>query len=134
MAACVEKNRPPSEKLSGVTFTMPITNGRRDSESVRLRSFQRVERCGNRDDSQRDDGKTDTEGVRFVLERRDNSARSDNIATLPRHFHQRNNLLGESLDGLLLRRDNRLAKLGYKRSRSGHINQFGWDGNARALT
>ena len=32
------RNCPPSEKLSGVTLTMPITSGRRGNSSVRVRS------------------------------------------------------------------------------------------------
>ena len=36
--------RPPSEKLSGVTFTMPISSGRLPSASVRVRSRQDVAR------------------------------------------------------------------------------------------
>src|SRR5439155_18255478 len=36
---------PPSEKLSGVTFTMPITSGRRPSCSERVRSRQVVARA-----------------------------------------------------------------------------------------
>ena len=39
-AAAASKNCPPSEKLSGVTLTMPITSGRRGNSSVRVRSCQ----------------------------------------------------------------------------------------------
>ena len=35
---------PPSEKLSGVTLTMPINSGRRPNASVRVRSFQELAR------------------------------------------------------------------------------------------
>ena len=38
MAACGSKNWPPSEKLSGVTLTMPITSGRFENSSVRVLS------------------------------------------------------------------------------------------------
>ena len=46
MAAWVDENCPPSEKLSGVTLTMPISSGRRENCSVCVRSRQRVARRG----------------------------------------------------------------------------------------
>ncbi len=42
------KNLPPSEKLSGVTLTMPINSGRDGNSSVTVRSCQRVARRGKR--------------------------------------------------------------------------------------
>ena len=45
-AASAARNRPPSEKLSGVTLITPINSGRRPKCSVWVRSCQLVARCG----------------------------------------------------------------------------------------
>src|SRR5262249_23503687 len=97
------RNRPPSEKLSGVTLTMPISSGCCGNWSARVRSCQVFARCERSMPlmvawwrSARENQLTD-KGPRA----RDES--------LPGALHEPNNLLGQLLHGLILGGDVRLA-------------------------
>src|SRR6266404_1101395 len=81
MAALGSRNWPPSEKLSGVALTMPMTNGRSMINS----------RLGN--------CQTKRNMVRNLLRR-----------AAPRFFHQRHDLHGDLLAGALQGRRLRFAQ------------------------
>src|SRR5579864_641210 len=104
MAVLTEKNCPPSEKLSGVTFTIPITSGRLIS-NTRSRICQR--KVGT-NKSNEEFAATNMIARNHLARRRGHCGYDMNLTDLivdpvqlPRLFHQRNDLHGCLLTGLL---------------------------------